>query len=133
MATALVEFVYQRAGGRCEYCLLPQDCIGAPHEVDHIIGKQHGGKTIAANLALACFACSRHKGPNIAGWDSDSGQAVKLFNPRRQKWAAHFRLRGSKILGKTPTGRATVKLLAMNNPMRIILRSMLIREGRYQE
>ncbi len=46
--------VRQRAAGRCEYCRLPQSPYAWTFPVDHIIARQHGGKTQLGNLALAC-------------------------------------------------------------------------------
>ncbi len=37
---------------------------------------------------------------------------------------------GAFIVGKTPVGRATVDLLAMNHPDYVLLRESLIDEGR---
>jgi 5-methylcytosine-specific restriction endonuclease McrA len=55
MDAELVEFVWQRARLCCEYCRLPQLYSLLPFEIDHVIAKKHGGRTVAENLALACF------------------------------------------------------------------------------
>ena len=60
-----MRLVCERAGDRCEYCLIPQIADDLPFHIDHIMAQQHGGETIAANLALACYACNLHKGPNL--------------------------------------------------------------------
>jgi 5-methylcytosine-specific restriction endonuclease McrA len=62
---ALRQLVFERARGRCEYCLLPQAASAFQHEPDHITPLQHDGKTEASNLALACVRCNRHKGPTM--------------------------------------------------------------------
>ncbi len=31
-----------------------------PFEIDHVVAEQHGGRTVASNLALACFADNHH-------------------------------------------------------------------------
>ncbi len=64
---------------------MPQEFDSFTHEIDHAISKKHGGRTVAANLVLACFPCNNHKGPNIAGLDPVSGNLTPLFNPRRHK------------------------------------------------
>ncbi len=51
--TTLKRLVYERAGGVCEYCLIPETAVLAAHEVDHIISKKHGGQTELDNLALS--------------------------------------------------------------------------------
>jgi len=45
-----------------------------------------------------------------------------LFNPREDDWDEHFELREGYVRGKTPVGRATVRLLNMNAPRRVALR-----------
>jgi len=35
---------------------MPQIDDELPFEIDHVVPEQHGGKTVASNLALACFA-----------------------------------------------------------------------------
>lgn len=102
-----------------------------PHEPDHIIGEQHGGATTLANLAYACFRCNRFKGPNIATRDPQTGELVALFNPRTERWSAHFALAGDEILPLTPVGRRTVFLLRFNDEQRVLLRAELLRQGRY--
>jgi hypothetical protein len=52
-----------------------------------------------------------------------------LFHPRQDKWSEHFAWRRALIVGVTPTGRATVALLAMNHPDYVLLRESLIEEG----
>jgi hypothetical protein len=90
--------------------------------VEHIVARQHGGGDDPENLALACFHCNVHKGPNLSGIDPDSGEVAQLFHPRRQSWRDHFALNGAEIVGLTPTGRATVNLLSMNTAARQELR-----------
>jgi 5-methylcytosine-specific restriction endonuclease McrA len=55
MDVALERLVRQRAGGRCEYCRLPQAESRVPFEIDHIIARKHGGRTTASNLAISCI------------------------------------------------------------------------------
>ena len=129
MEHALEELVWQRARGRCEYCQMPQARTSLKHQVDHIIAEKHHGMTRANNLALACFACNNHKGPNIAGLDRQTRKTISLFNPRRNKWARHFRWSGAILVGRTAIGRATVDVLAINLPHRVAVRQALLDEG----
>jgi 5-methylcytosine-specific restriction endonuclease McrA len=55
MNEQLRELVWQRAGGRCEYCQLAQELDDLPFHIDHIISRKHHGPTVAENLALACL------------------------------------------------------------------------------
>lgn len=84
----------------------------------------HGGGTDESNLALACFHCNVHKGPNLTAIDRVSGLIVRLFNPRLDDWDEHFERQGPMTVGKTDVGRATLLLLAMNAPARVRLRSL---------
>src|SRR5919198_2019680 len=101
MDGALDSLVRRRARDRCEYCQLPQQFSSIRFEIDHIIAEQHGGKTVASNLALACFADNHHKGPNLAGIDPKNRKRTWLFNPRRHRWARHFRWEGPVLVGRT--------------------------------
>lgn len=122
--------VRERAGDRCEYCGLAQ--FAAPFftfHIEHILAKQHGGGDDPGNLALACPDCNRFKGPNLAAIDPDTGRPVPLFNPRVHSWEEHFALDGAAIVGRTATGRATARLLKMNEEARIAMRSELQTSG----
>ncbi len=130
MDDALRSLVRHRAGGACEYCRLPQ--AASPFvrfHVEHIVARQHGGPTEPDNLALACSFCNFHKGPNIAGLDSETGQLVPLFHPRRDRWTDHFAWEGALVVGRTPVGRATAQLLAMNDWQRVEVRENLHAHG----
>ena len=129
MDVSLERLVWERAGHRCEYCLIPQSADELPCHIDHIIDQQHAGATVASNLALACYACNLHKGPNLSGRDPRTGQIVRLFHPRRHKWERHFRWDGAVLVGRTAVGRATIATLAINLAHRLELRESLIAEG----
>lgn len=123
--------VSARAQGRCEYCRLPTEGAWAPHEVDHIIARKHGGKREMKNLAYACFDCNHHKGTDYRSFDPLTGKDVRLFNPRRQKWDTHFQfgINGS-ITPRTTIGRATARLLHFNDRRRVQQRADLISAGK---
>ena len=123
--------VGHRAAERCEYCRVPDGATLWPHEVDHIIAKQHGGKTEFANLALACFHCNRRKGPNVSAVDPETGRIVELFNSRLHRWADHFRIDGPRIVPFSEVGRATVRLLWLGAADRVLVRQTLRVAGRW--
>jgi len=129
MERALEELVWRRAQHRCEYCQMPQAYDDLPFEIDHVVAVSHGGPTRASNLCLACWACNSFKGPNLAGVDSKTKRVVPLFNPRRHKWARHFRWDGPRLVGLTPAGRATVATLRINLEHRVAHRQELLDEG----
>ncbi len=129
MDAATRELVRQRAGNRCEYCLLRQEQSGLSHHIEHIVAKQHGGSDDPGNLALACNRCNASKGPNLTGIDAASNEVVSLFHPRWDVWTDHFEFSGPRIAGLTPTGRATVSVLAMNDERRVERRAELLARG----
>ena len=117
--------VRERAHRRCEYCGLAEVYVYIPHHIDHIRPKQHGGDDSLVNLALACQGCNLKKGTNLAGIDPESGEMVALFNPREQTWSEHFAFRGALIVGLTPVGRVTVRVLGINSAERVKIREDL--------
>lgn len=123
--------VRERAQGRCEYCHLPEEADIIAFEVDHIIAEQHGGLTALGNLAYSCFECNRYKGPNLTSIDPQTNEITILFNPRHQQWNDHFQLHGDGTLtGGTAAGRATIRLLKLNDPERVQERVGLITAGK---
>jgi hypothetical protein len=131
MNDALEQLVRQRAGDVCEYCGLPQRLSRLRLPVDHVVARQHGGETTADNLALACAFCNRHKGPNISGIDPVTKKFKRLFHPRLDVWSDHFRWDGLALAGLTELGRATIMVLAINNPGQIAIRDRLAEEGKF--
>lgn len=131
VSTALRQAVRERAGGRCEYCLYPEEMSFLAFEVEHIVAEKHRGTTTADNLALACPYCNRFKGIDLGSLDPETGQLTPFFNPRAQRWAEHFRLDGARIVPLTPEGRVTVAILQLDHPDRILERQRLIQAGKY--
>ena len=131
ISTALRQLVFERAEGRCEYCLLPQSVVVHKHEPDHIIPKQHDGQTTADNLALACVRCNRYKGYNVGSFDPETGDLVPFYNPRTQVWSEQFQLEGTVIQPLTPEGRVTAKMLHFNDADRVEERQRLIAVNLY--
>lgn len=109
--------VMARADYRCEYCRAPMEAIGYSLQIDHIIPRAVGGVHSLNNLALACPSCNHAKYTKVMATDPRTHKRVRLFNPRTQRWAAHFRWNRdyTKIYGRTDVGRATVSALKMNN------------------
>jgi len=123
------QLVRERAGNVCEYCRLPQTSYDLMFHVEHIIAQQHKQDDSLRNLALACDQCNLHKGTNLATIDQESLEQVQLFNPRTDNWDEHFRLAGSMIIGQTPVGICTARLLQMNSERRLRLRKQLLITG----
>ena len=123
--------VVRRAAGRCEYCRLSQKGQEAAFHVDHIHPVVRDGRTELPNLALACVSCSLRKGARITCEDPKSGEQVPVFHPRQQDWKEHFRWAGFRVIGRSPSGRATVELLRMNREIALAIRAEEARSGRH--
>jgi hypothetical protein len=123
--------VEHRAASRCEYCQLSQLGQEAAFHIDHVVPRAAGGVTKLDNLALACVSCSLRKWAKQTALDPNTGQELPLFNPRTHTWAEHFRWDGERVVPLTPTGRATVALLAMNRPLILAIRQEEAARGRH--
>jgi len=124
--------VAQRAGYRCEYCRVLERFLATIFHIDHIRSIKHGGATALENLAYACPHCNQNKGTDVATFvDGDAEQTVRIFNPRKDSWINHFEVMGGKILPKTAIGKATVQILGLNEPERLIFRQALAETGYY--
>ena len=126
----LREFVRTRAGNVCEYCRIPQTATPLiPFHIEHIVSKQHGGGDADNALALSCDRCNAYKGPNLSSIDPETSSITQLFNPRSDIWTDHFAMRDGFIIGLTPKGRATARLLNMNAARRVELREAWLKTG----
>jgi hypothetical protein len=90
-----------------------------------------GGPTVEMNLAFACVSCSLRKEARRSAVDPETGRKVGLFHPRRQIWDEHFRWEGFTVVGRTPTGRATVEALRMNRGVALNIREEEAERGRH--
>jgi HNH endonuclease len=127
----LKKLVFDRAKGNCEYCRSQAKFAVDPLVMEHIYPLSRGGKTIDSNLALACQTCNNCKYTKITAPDPVTGEEVPLFNPRSMKWHDHFTWtpETTKMLGLTPTGRATIELLETNREGVMNMRHVLALMG----
>ncbi len=116
--------VAERAAHRCEYCGAPEAIFNFPFELEHIIPFVRGGTDEFGNQALACRSCNVHKGIHIEGKDPDTQTAIRLFDPRQDRWEQHFQVDATVgvLVGRTPIGRATIGRLQMNASAQILAR-----------
>lgn len=128
---ALKRQIAARARHRCEYCQNPEVFSGGPFHVDHIVAESIGGATLLENLAYTCPRCNLHKGVRTHARDPVTAQTVSLFNPRTQEWRRHFAWDedGTRLIGLTRTGRATILALDLNHPTIVIARSFWAASG----
>lgn len=132
ISAAVREQVRQRANRRCEYCGIPEGFSRFKHQVDHTIPPRHGGSDDLANLAWACYRCNNMKGTDISTVDFETRQKVWLFTPREQNWTDHFTInKDGLIISVTSEGRATARLLGMNDLDFPRLRRVIIKTGRW--
>lgn len=127
--------VEQRAGRRCEYCLIRD----WPLTVDHIVPlaqwqrlRRTGHAPTSdpddpANLALACGPCNQSKGSATTARDPLTGVAVSLFDPRQHSWSDHFTWaeEATFVVGMTAIGRATAARLRLNRDVYVRQRQLL--------
>jgi hypothetical protein len=123
--------IWQRAGGRCEYCRLPQEFCNQQFEVEHIIPLKHGGVTRLDNLAWACLVCNRRKGTNLSGMHPETKVMTRLFNPRMDLWHDHFAWDGPIMPGRSDIGNVTISVLGTNRALQVELRADLINAGQW--
>src|SRR6476469_893914 len=87
---ALRRQVANRARGCCEYCRSQERFAMQSFSAEHIQPRSRKGATTLANLAWACQGCNNHKHNRSSALDPVTGVIVRLFHPRRQRWADHF-------------------------------------------
>jgi HNH endonuclease len=131
ISLAIQELVRKRAKECCEYCLVPANFSPDTFPFDHIIPLSLGGSSVPDNLALADGGCNGHKYNKTHHFDPLTNRLSRLFNPRLDKWEAHFQWSEDEtvIVGTTPIGRATVELLQVNRESNVNLRRLLILVG----
>lgn len=99
-----------------------QSLQGGTFHIEHIVPRSRGGQEGLANLAWACPGCNLCKSNRLYADDPETGQRVRLFNPRLDRWSDHFRWSSYRIVPLTPVGRATVNALDLNHARRIRIR-----------
>ena len=130
ISAELRQTIADRAKQLCEYCLIAEADTFYGCEVDHIISVKHGGSSEADNLAYACAPCNRAKGSDV-GSIARTGEFIRFFNPRTDRWAEHFRLDGATIQPLTPIGEVTTRIFGFNETARLHEREEMIRFGIY--
>ncbi|MEO6820855.1 MAG: HNH endonuclease signature motif containing protein [Ginsengibacter sp.] len=122
--------VAQRAGFKCEYCLLSDIVSFYNFHIDHIISIKHGGVSHIDNLAYCCPDCNYCKGSDI-GSAIENDIMVRFFNPRKDKWNEHFYLEDGMILCKTDIANVTEPIFKFNELDKLIYRRQLIHLNQY--
>lgn len=130
-AQKLRKRIAEDAHYRCGYCLTQEVVSGVPLTLEHIVPKAKGGQDIEENLWLSCRLCNETKATLTEAADPQTGDLAPLFNPRTQVWAEHFAWDDDSvhIIGLTPTGRATVLVLGLNDDLRACARALWVEAG----
>jgi len=129
ISPSLRKRVSKQARYRCGYCLTPQRIIGMPMEIDHIIPESLGGSSQEGNLWLACRqgrSLLYYVGLILATGPMDFYANhvticyIPKINPTYQSQILHA------PVGRTVTGRATVKALRLNNEIIVDARRLWV-------
>lgn len=114
----LRDLVRQKANFLCEYCHTAEHWQLTRFTIDHILPISLGGTDNQENLALACFHCNRRKSNKISVLQTGDAEEVQLFNPRTMLWSDHFiwSRDAVTIVPLTAIGKATIRLLRLNDP-----------------
>ena len=121
------KYVAERANFQCEYCHIYQEDAFFPFHIDHIISLKHGGLTILENLAYTCSFCNSFKGTDVGTILFPKQKFIRLFNPRKDSWSAHLEIGDFVFYALTDIGAATIKVLNLNEVVRIIERRTIAR------
>ncbi len=127
------QIVRERARGLCEYCRSQMRFSTHDFSVEHIVPVARGGSSTLGNLALACQGCNNCKHTRMMVTDPVTEKRVPLFHPRRDRWLRHFAwsVDSTRIIGLTPTGRATVDALQLNRGNLVNFRGILYVAGKH--
>lgn len=133
ISTAIKRVVFERANGCCEYCRCLAAFSNQPFSIEHILPKIKGGSNDLNNLALSCSGCNGYKYTKTLATDPLTLLSVPLFHPRQSDWQEHFAWGAQfvKIIGLTPTGRATIEALRLNRDELCNLRVALLLLGEH--
>lgn len=84
------------------------------------------GRPTEANLAYSCSLCNRQKGSDLGSLAWQTGELIRFYNPRIDRWEDHFVLNGAYIAPVTEIGEVTARILEFNSNHRLQERIELI-------
>lgn len=133
LPTSIRRKVRKRAKGCCEYCYSQEAFSSSPFSVEHIIPISKNGLDELETLAFACQGCNSRKYNKTHHADPLTHLEVNLYHPRKEAWHDHFTWNQDtlKLLGITPTGRATIACLDLNRVEVVNLRALLVVFGEH--
>lgn len=71
--------VAERAGYRCEYCLVPEMFLATTFHIDHIRSLKHEGRTVLQNSCFCCPHCNQNRGADIATFEDTKAKILFDF------------------------------------------------------
>ena len=128
---ALRQLVTARAQGRCEYCQSPEAYATERSRLNISTHVHSRAQQCLPTVPSLPGVQRGYKSIHTTSVDPETGETVALFHPRQHVWREHFTWSadGLRIVGLTPTGRATVALLRINRPPLMNLRRALMAIG----
>ena len=131
VSQAIRQRVASQARFRCGYCLTQERVSGVPLTIEHLVPQAKGGNDAEENLWMSCRLCNEAKGILIDAPDPESGEVIPLFHPRKHLWAEHFiwSESGTRVIGTTAIGKATVTALTLNTEFRVRARALWVEVG----
>jgi hypothetical protein len=77
------------------------------------------------------MTCNRRKGSDLGSILRPTGELVRFFHPRTDKWEEHFEANFEWIKPLTEIGEVTARIFGFNTIERVLERRQLIALGRY--
>lgn len=95
--------VLARDNFRCQYCGHSAD-DGARLDIDHVMPRSEGGKTVLGNLRTACQDCNSGKGKTLMALEQMATRPLRVSLPGLQGRVETHISTGSSALGSDATG-----------------------------
>ncbi len=133
ISLTIKQLVFDRAHGCCEYCKCLASFSNHPFAIEHALPKAKGGSNDPNNLALSCSGCNGYKYTKTHAIDPLTLLSAPLYHPRQSDWHEHFAwdVQFVRIIGLTPTRRATIDALRLNRGELCNLRVALLLLGEH--
>lgn len=131
ISVELRQLLEEADDGQCVYCQTTEHNSGQALTIDHCTPRAKGGETTFANCCRACRRCNEAKSDQLIAIDPLTAEYVPLYHPRQQRWSEHFvwDQHGTRLLGLTSVGRATIIALDMNNELIVFARQRWVNAG----
>jgi hypothetical protein len=110
----------QRYAGRCGYCGVSEEDVGASLTIDHHRPRVRDGGDEDENIVYCCPKCNEHKG---SYWHETDPPHIPLLHPLRDDLATHVEEHeDGQLHGLTSEGAFLVQRLRLNRPQLVAYR-----------